>query len=263
MNRGGFRFFSPIMMMLTIMVISISTAAALPTFAGTVENNLFQQGNEAYSRGDYPEAILKYQQITETAGYSPAVLYNLANSYFLSGQIGRAVLNYERALRLDPSDSDISGNLQLVKKENGLFPKESSRAERFFQLLSINLWTALIPVSLLLLTVFLLAAMKYRFSRQLHIGVVTSCLLLLCLATAGTIIRYQYFNPSVVISPDAKLFISPFESSSTIGALQEGRLVYPQKIHGDFSYVIDETDRKGWIPSSLIEPVCKTADSDS
>ncbi len=261
MNRRSFRFLFPIMAMLAVMLLAI--AAALPALAGTTENSLFQQGNEAYSRGDYSQAISKYQQITETMGYSPAVNYNLANSYFLSGKIGLAVLNYERALRLDPSDSDISGNLQLVKKENGLFPKDSSGAERFFQMLNLDLWTALIPVSLLLLTGFLIATMKYRFSRQLRIGVTTCCLLLLCLGTAGTMFQYQYFNPSVVISPDAKLFISPFESSSTIGALQEGRLVYPQKTHGDFSYVIDETDRKGWIPSSLIEPVCKTAGSDS
>ncbi|MCP4342562.1 MAG: hypothetical protein GY799_27700, partial [Desulfobulbaceae bacterium] len=71
----------------------------------------------------------------------------------------------------------------------------------------------------------------------------------------------QYFNPSVIVSPEVKLFISPFESSASIGALQEGRLVYPQKIHGDFTYVTDETDRKGWIPSAQIESVCKTAHS--
>jgi hypothetical protein len=244
-----------------LLTLFLSTTAV---FAGTAEDSLFQEGNEAYSRGDYAEAILKYEQITETAGYAPSVLYNLANSYAQSGQTGRAVLNYERALRLAPSDSDISGNLQLVKKENGLFPKEASFTEQFFRLLSLNQWTALIPVSLILLTVFFMpAATRYRFSKQLNLGVSASCFLLLCLAIAGTLFRYQHFNPSVVLSPDAKLFISPFESSATIGALPEGRLVYPQKRHGTFSYVTDETDRQGWIPSSLLEPVCKTAGSGS
>lgn len=246
MNRTGLRYFFPILLLI------LSATAIL---AGTAEDSLFREGNEAYSRGDYDQAIVKYQQITETAGYSPAVLYNLANSYALSGKVGRAVLNFERALRLSPSDSDIAGNLELVKKENGLFPKEPSSAERFFRLLSLNQWTALILVVLIGGTAFLLAAMKYPFSRQLGIGVGTSCFLLICLAAAGTLFRYQDFNPSVVISPDVKLFISPFTSSATIGTLPEGRLVYPQKNHGDFSYVTDETDRKGWIQSSQIEPV--------
>ncbi|NOR24612.1 MAG: tetratricopeptide repeat protein [Desulforhopalus sp.] len=260
MKGTGFRFIFPIL--LTILLTNLLLSATV-VLAVTDEDSLFQQANEAYSRGDYAQAISNYQQITETAGYSSAVLYNLANSFAQAGKTGRAILNYERALRLSPSDSDISGNLELVKKENGLFPKESSRAERFFRLLNLNQWTALILLALILVTTYLLATMKYRFSRQLNIGVGTSCFLLLCLASAGTMFRYQHFNPSVVVSPEVKLFVSPFESSASIGAMQEGRLVYPQKNHGNFSYVIDETDRKGWIPSSLIEPVCRPARSGS
>lgn len=248
MNRTGLGCFFLILLLL-------SSAAAIP--AGPLEDGLFREANEAYSRGDYDQAITKYQQITETAGYSPAVLYNLANSYALSGKVGPAVLNFERALRLSPADSDIAGNLELVRKENGLFPKEPSSAEQFFRLLSLNQWTALMLVLLIGSTTFLLAAMKYRFTRQLSLGVATGCFLLFCLATAGTLFRYQYFNPSVVISPNVKLLISPFNSSTAIGSLPEGRLVYPQKSHGDFIYVTDETERKGWIQSTLIEPVVK------
>lgn len=253
MKGTNIRVFVTILLNVLIIFLLLSATAVL---AGTVENNLFQEANEAYSRGDYGQAIVKYEQITETAGYAPSVLYNLGNSYALSGKIGKAVLNYERALRLSPSDSDISGNLELLKKENGLFPKEPTTVERLFSMLSLNQWTTLIVASLLLMTIFLLTTMKYRLSRQLILFIGTSCFLLLSLATAGTVFRYQDFNPSVVVSPEVKLFISPFASSAPIGALQEGRLVYPQKTHGDFSYVIDETDRKGWIPTALLEPVC-------
>jgi len=250
MKYRGSCFLLLFLTMLTMLHWSAGTAAA-----GTVEEGLFQEGNEAYSRGDYAGAIDKYQQIITTAGYSPGVLYNLANSYELSGRTGRAILNYERALRLAPSDSDIAGNLELVRKDHGLFPKESSPIERFFGLLPLGQWSALIPLSLLLFTVFLLAGMRYRFSRPTTIGVGTCCLLILVLALAGTIDRDHYFNPSVVVSPEAKLFISPFASAASIGAVQEGRLVYPQKSHGEFSYVTDETDRSGWIHDSMIESV--------
>jgi len=227
--------------------------------AGPAEDRVFQQANEAYSRGDYDQAISKYLEITKTAGYSPSVLFNLANSYALSGRTGKAILNYQRALRLSPSDSDISGNLDLVKKENGLFPTEPSQLERFFQLLSLNQWAALLPVCLVLLTLFLALNMKYRFSRQMITFVAAACLLLLLVASAGTLDRYRSFNPSVVISPDAKLFISPFASSDPIGAMQEGRLVFLSKSHGVYSYITDETGRKGWIASDQIQAVCLPA----
>lgn len=249
MNRTGL----PLLVTSLLLVLVLSVAAA---GAETMPDQLFQQANEAYSRGDYPKAIDKYRQLTAVAGYSPSVLYNLANSYALSGQIGQAVLNYERALRLSPSDPDISGNLDLVKKETGLFAKEAFGAERFFRLLSLNQWSVAIVVALLAVTAFQLAAARFRFSRRLQIGVTTGCLLLFCLACAGTLAQYRYFNPSVVVDADAKLFVSPFDTAASVGTLQEGRLVYPQKRHGDFSYVTDETDRNGWIQTSMIEAVC-------
>lgn len=235
----------------------LQTATAVP--AGTGIEDLFHQGNEAYSNGDYEQAISSYEQIIDTAGYAPSVLFNLGNSYAQAGKIGKAVLSYERGLRLAPSDLDISGNLQLLRKERGLFPKEFSGTDRFFQFLNFNQWATLILVSLALLTIFLLVAMIYRFTRRLTIGVSAICILLLCLSSAGSVYHYQIFNPSVVISPETRLFLSPFKTSASIGAIQEGRLVYPVKSHGQFTYVNDETDRKGWIPTEAIKAVSKAA----
>ena len=47
---------------------------SLPCQAGETEQQLLQQGNEAYSRGDYPRAISHYQQLTATAGFSASVI---------------------------------------------------------------------------------------------------------------------------------------------------------------------------------------------
>ncbi len=123
---GSFDSFVSVPMCLAMPLLLTLFLSSTAFLRVALKSSLFQKGNEAYSRGDYAQAIAQYEQITETAGYAPSVLYNLANSYALSGQTGRAVLNYERALRLAPSDSDISGNLELVKKENGLFPREAS-----------------------------------------------------------------------------------------------------------------------------------------
>jgi len=227
-----------------------------PVLAATGKEELFQQGNEAYSRGDYAAAINDYEQITRLSGYSPGVLFNLANSYAQVGKTGLAVLNYERAQRLAPSDTDISGNLELVKKENGLFPRELSKTERFFNLLSLKQWSTVILFSLIAFTMMMLLTIRVRFSRQLTISVSAGCLLLAMLAVAGAYFHYQYFNPAVVIVPDARLFVSPFENAGSNGTIKEGRLVYPVKQHGEYTYVTDETNRKGWIPTASIEAVC-------
>lgn len=251
MNRAKLAIL--LMSLLASFCLSYKSAAA-----SSSKEELFQQANEAYSRGDYAAAIDDYEQITRLSGYAHGVLLNLANSYAQMGKTGLAVLNYERARRLAPWDPDISGNLGLVKKENGLFPKEPSKTEKFFNLLSLKQWTTLILCSLVLLVLWLLSAMKFGFSRQLTISVSAGCLLSCTLAIAGTFFQYQYFNPSVVIAPNTRLFISPFETAASNGTIQEGRLVYPVKEHGEFTYVTDETNRKGWIPTVSIEAVCKT-----
>lgn len=225
-----------------------------PGRTGAGEEQLFQQGNEAYSRGDFEQAIARYQELTTSAGLSPAVLYNLANSYAQSGKIGRAVLNYERALRL-AADSDISGNLELVRKESGLFTSEPSGAERFFHHLTLDQWSMLALLMLLSFTAFQAAAVKFPIGGKSRIGVTLASILVFVLAITGAAMHYHHFEPSVVVTPDARLLISPFPSATSVGAIQEGRLVYPQKEHGAFTYVRDETNRQGWILSSCLEPV--------
>lgn len=227
----------------------------LPCRAGDGERQLLQQGNEAYSRGEYPRAIEYYQQLTATAGFSASVLFNLANSYAQSGEIGRAVLNYERALRLAPGDSDIAGNLELVRKESGLYTGEPEGTARFLHLLHLNQWAMLGLVTVVLFTLFQLAALRFPVAGKVSGGVAIACLLLFGLAVAGTLGRYREFNPAVVLAPDARLLISPFPAAGSVGAIQEGRLVYPDKTHGEFTYVRDETNRKGWIPTATVEPV--------
>lgn len=220
--------------------------------AGAAEDTLLQQGNEAYSRGNYEEAIAGYEQLIDQAGFSAPVLYNLANSYALAGKTGMAVLNYERALRLAPGDSDISGNLDLVRKERGLFAGDATFAERVFRLLHPDQWALLILLALVLFTLFRLAALKVRFSGKISGTVTVFCLLVLVFGAAGTFFRHRHFNPAVVVVPDGRLLVSPFPSAASVGAIQEGRLVYPDKEYGDFVHVTDETRRKGWLPRKSV-----------
>ena len=232
-------------------LLAILSLPAIST-AGTAEDTLLEQGNEAFSRGNYHEAIASYEQLIDQAGFSAPVLYNLANSYALAGKTGQAVLNYERALRLAPGDSDISGNLELLRKECGLFAGDATLAERTFRLLHPDQWALLSLLALVLFTLFRLSALKVRFSGKAHGTVAVLCLLVLVFGAAGTLFRHRHFNPAVVVVPDGRLLVSPFPSAASIGAIQEGRLVYPDKEYGDFVHVTDETQRKGWIPRKSV-----------
>ncbi len=225
-------------------------------WAGDNRQTLFQEAGQAYSSGDYAVAIEKYEGLRADGG-SAALFYNLANSYAQSGQSGRAILNYERALRLEPGDSDARGNLELLRREKGLFQTEKNLQQQFVGLLGMNQWTGLAAVGFVLFWLVLLLPMTStmkRASRYLLAGIF---LLLTCAAGYGVYGQYQHWYEGVVVSPDARLRVSPFSSAASIGTIQEGRLVHPGKAHGDFFLVEDETGRSGWLESSAFEPICE------
>ena len=89
---------------------------------------LFNQANEAFRQGNatvddpdkaeklYEKAILSYEKIIHDGQIKNARLYyNLGNAYFLKGQIGKAILNYRRAEKLDNTDANIQKNLSFAR----------------------------------------------------------------------------------------------------------------------------------------------------
>lgn len=232
-------------------LIATGVAGSLAVAAANVSK--IDRCNSLYHDTSYEQAITCYQALS-SEGISAEILYNIGNSYAQLDQTGRAVLHYLRALCLAPDDSDISGNLSLIRKEKGLFPKDPSFSEQFFGLFSVTQWSLLCLSALVIYLTFSLFRIKKGRSLLLESLVVILCVALLVLGASGAILQYQQWQHSVVIN-DSKLLVSPFSSASSIGQIQSGRLVIIHKQHNAFRYVTDETGRKGWIQDSAIEPI--------
>lgn len=88
---------------------SLSTAA---TPSVEVDNKaLWQSANQAYIDGDYTAAINYYSTIERRGNYSAKLYYNLGNSHFKQGNLGKSILYYNRALKVAPSMDDAQYNL--------------------------------------------------------------------------------------------------------------------------------------------------------
>lgn len=75
---------------------------------------LYNEGNSHYRNGDFSAAQRAYQQAVDSGIEDARLFYNLANAQFKLGQLGEAILWYERAHRLDPRDEDIAANLRFA-----------------------------------------------------------------------------------------------------------------------------------------------------
>jgi tetratricopeptide (TPR) repeat protein len=81
---------------------------------------LFHQGNAAYAAQDYQAAVAAYEAAVRQGVGSAALFFNLGNAYFKLGDLGRAILNYERAQWLAPRDADVWANLDFARARAGV-----------------------------------------------------------------------------------------------------------------------------------------------
>ncbi|WP_419174203.1 tetratricopeptide repeat protein [Desulfosediminicola sp.] len=241
--------------MITRTLFLLLTLILLPQFAtASSQNQKFQEANSFYSKGDFTTAITLYESLIAEHGYSPGVLYNLGNSYAQVGYPGRAILSYERALRLSPSNSDILGNLEKVQSENGLFTRDKSLGSRIANSLGINQWGMLILVALTAVSATVVGSLYLRISRRVMTSVCIGSALLILLSCISMIsVRKNWFCSIMITS--SPLLISPFEGAAKVGTAREGRRVFPQNFHGSYVYVVSETGRTGWLLTSDVQPV--------
>lgn len=74
-------------------------------------NPTVSAADSAYMAGNYGEAIEIYNQVASEYGISAALLFNLGNAYLQQDDYGNAMLCYQKAKKLDPSNKRINSNL--------------------------------------------------------------------------------------------------------------------------------------------------------
>lgn len=215
---------------------------------------LLQSANEIYSKGEYQEAITAYKQLISGFGFSVEVLHNLANSYAGAGINGKAILNYLRGLRLSPGDDDLLGDLEMLRKNIGLFAEEPSLREKSINLFDLNQWSFLALGSYILLTLMVVLQHYLDNTRWLR-----PCILLaaasICLCIFGAYQQRTAWSSGVIIAPHTRLLMSPFPSSSSLGNIDEGSVVYSEKTHRNYHYIRDSRGRSGWVEEGDYEKI--------
>ena len=134
---------------LTIILVPSSSLAA-----DKLEDKFFQ-ANKFYSQGEYKKAALLYEKITNSGVKTGNIYYNLGNTYFKLGRKGKAILNYERALKLIPQDEDLSANISFVR--SALAEAQPEKKLDWFEkvyipfrdTLTVNAWAILLFVGYL------------------------------------------------------------------------------------------------------------------
>ncbi len=108
-----YRNLSPIVALLLPVVFLLALPMNVKANAAAKEQ--LKQANEAFTANNYQKAAELYEAVVSSEFESAALYYNLGNAYYQQQQTAKALLNYERALRLQPHNKNIQNNLQLAK----------------------------------------------------------------------------------------------------------------------------------------------------
>lgn len=130
-------------------LIAVCVAISAPAGARAQEE-IFAQGNQLYQQGDFVGAVAAYEALLESGFESPSLHYNLGNAYFKTGELGRSILEWERARAVDPSDPDVLANLELARSVTA---DAIEPLPRFWLLSAVSWWVELLPRGMLTLLV--------------------------------------------------------------------------------------------------------------
>lgn len=217
----------------------------------------FATGNEQYEQGRYRQAIDAYRAALRAGFASGALHYNLGNAYFRAGDLGRAILHYEKARRLQPGDARLQHSLAVAHSRTASPPPPASRWQ--------TLAAAVDPA-----TAFFLGLAAYlvgtgvlgyrlwhgrdRLLDAAGLAPIALGLLLVALALGTSWLR-TLDRRTVVVAPEAALHRSPMANAPRDTTLHAGAVLTLQRRQPGWTEVRLANGRVGWLPTEAVADV--------
>jgi tetratricopeptide (TPR) repeat protein len=232
----------------------------------------FSEANEAYAQGNYVEAVTGYEQLIADAQAREAltddyaeVYYNLGNAYYKQGELGQAILAYERALRLQPRMRDAKQNLEFVSQRitdriddtRSFFLQDWLIALRNGWKESTWTWLSILLFSLMLagLLLFLLGKEAAVRKAAFHVAWISLLLSVYTGINAGTLhSRDTNREEAIIMQGVVSAKSSPDQSGTELFLLHEGTKVRITDQLGDW-YQVHVAQYEGWVEARTVERI--------
>lgn len=222
----------------------------------------FEKAAIAYRENKFDEAAALYQALSNKHPEAAVFYYDLGNALQRKGEIGTAILAYERARFLAPRNSDINDNLKYVKSliEYRIEDKRNEMvkvAELVLGYVTLGeLWVSVLGLSFLLLASW---AGVLFFKRDRSWGIFRKSLLLLSFIFLALFlvksIQVNFFREAIVIAKKAQVYYGPSVTDQAAFQLGEGLKVYEMDDRVGWSRILIASGESGWIQAESIAEI--------
>jgi len=241
--------------------ISAATIAVLCAGAGVLqaaEDPAFAKANQAYNEGRFQEAVDDYQSLVQSGRWSANLFYDLGNAWFRLGDFGKAILNYERALALDPHHPEAEANLRLARDEARALELRKDWLERYVAMATTTQYSIAVAAGFWFA---LFGAVRLFFSPRRSAGQIALIALAVLLCGASAFALYTMENGTrgsglaIVTGKDIEARLATADNASSVLALPPGSEIKVLSERGDWIYAALPNDLRGWIPAKSAEKV--------
>jgi hypothetical protein len=188
----------------------------------------------------------------------------MANCYYRKAELAASILNYERALKLDPSHEDAKHNLAFAES------KTVDNINVIGNIFLVDWWNAICNIasadawaiiSIVLFVITLTALSFYIFVRKVWVrklGFSVSIIALFFTITSLLSANTRYNNEisksqAIVFSQTVTIKSSPDNSGNDLFILHEGTKVNIKSTLGEWVEVSTLDGNSGWMPANAIE----------
>jgi tetratricopeptide (TPR) repeat protein len=248
-------------------IAGTAAVALMAPAAASAQGELFEQGNQLYQQEDFAGAIEAYEDVLAAGWESAALHYNLGNAYFKTGELGRAILEWERALALEPGDPDALANLELARS---LTADAVEPLPRFWLFDVVAWWLKLIPRGLLrgLVAFAWLATAVGLGVRVLARGdgparwgaraAIAGGAVVLVLGMNLLVRELGIGQPErgVILADAVPVRSAPADQDDlTLFEIHEGTRVRIDQRAGEWAEIVLDDGKVGWVPSGVFEEI--------
>lgn len=240
--------------------LSYAIAICLPAIAlASPESDAqFAKANQEYAANDFKGAIAEYENVVRSGEWSAPLFYDLGNAYFRTGDFGFAILNYERALALEPRHPEAQANLQIARDEARSLELQSTVFDRFLKNGNARSYTVAAAATFWL-GLFGLAILVFARRRSPALVLLTLLSWIACAGLAASVWQIETGNGgrslAIVTAKNVEARVATADNAGSVLALPAGSEIRVLQQRGDWTYAVLPNNLRGWIPAKAAELV--------
>ena len=249
------------LVLILLLALHLIPSAANAKIDPSAQEDFFE-ANRAYKNDQFQKAVDGYLKLIENGFENGHIYYNLGNAYYRLGDLGKAILFFERARLLLPRDDDLIFNLTHARNQtvDAVDDFRTFSLTDFLGLDSFNLYEVFLVFTII--NSFFFFILGIRLYKKTEWSFYLSIFLVIVIGFGGCALAlkcYQFTTDdrAVVLADEVEVRAGPDPGDTALFKIHEGTIVHHERSEGDWVLLHLSKNKRGWARSNQLERIVR------